>query len=67
MDEITEETFVVFLANDEIITNRQSGFRSVHSTVTVLLEGTGSLAFNIDLDNVNAVVFLDLKKRICYR
>ena len=51
-----------FLANDEIITNRQSGFRSVHSNVTVRLEGTGSLAFNKDLGNVNAVVLLDLKK-----
>ena len=46
---------IVFLAKDEIITNQQS-------TVTVLLEATGSLAFNIDLGNVNAVVFLDLKK-----
>ena len=34
----------------------------MHSTVTVVLEATGSLAFNIDLGNVNAVVFLDLKK-----
>ena len=52
-----------FLANEEIITNQQSGFRSLHSTVIArLLEGTDSWAFNIDRGNVNASVFLDLKK-----
>ena len=51
-----------FLANEEIITNQQSGFRSFHSTVTALLEATDSWAFNIDSSNVNAVVFVDLKK-----
>ena len=44
------------------MTNQQSGFRSLHSTVTALLEATDSWAFNIDRGNVNAVVFLDLKK-----
>ena len=50
------------MANEEIITNQQSGFRSLHSTVTALLEATESWAFNIDRGNINAVVFLDLKK-----
>ena len=52
------------LANEEIITHQQSGFRSLHSTVTALLEANDSWAFNIDRGNVNAVVFLDLKKSI---
>ena len=34
----------------------------MHSTVTVLLEATDSWAFDTDRSNVNAVVFLDLKK-----
>ena len=51
-----------FLANEEIITNQKSGFRSLHSTVTALLGATDSWALNIDRGNVNAVVFLDLKK-----
>ena len=51
-----------FLNNEEIISKQQSGFRSLHSTVTALLEATDSRAFNIDLGYVNAVVFLDLKK-----
>ena len=52
-----------FLTNEDIISNHQSGFRSLHSTVTArLLEATDNWAFNIDRGNVNAVVFLDLKK-----
>ena len=48
--------------SEEIISKQQSGFRSLHSTVTALLEATDSWAFNIDRGYVNAVVFLDLKK-----
>ena len=44
------------LANEEIITNQQSGFRSLHSTVSALLEATDSWAFDIDRGNINAVV-----------
>ena len=46
----------------EIITNQQSGFRSLHATVTALFEATDSWAFDIDRGNVSATVFLDLKK-----
>ena len=53
-----------FLDNEEIITKQQLGFRSLHSTVTALLEATDSWAFNIVHGNVNAVVFLDLKKAL---
>ena len=38
------------------------GFRSLHSTLTALLEATDNWVFKIDRGNVNAVVFLDLKK-----
>ena len=44
------------------LSQHQSGFRALHSTVTALLEATDSWAYNIDVGNVNAVVFLDLKK-----
>ena len=37
----------------------KSNFRSLCSTVTALLEATDSWAFDIDRDNINAVVFLD--------
>ena len=52
----------VYLSEDSIISKSQSGFHSIHSTVTALLEATDSWAFDIDRGNVNAVVFLDLKK-----
>ena len=49
------------LSTEGIISD-QSGFRSLHSTVSALLQATDSWAFNIDRGYVNAVVFLDLKK-----
>ena len=44
------------------LSKHQSGFHALHSTVTTLLEAIDSWAYNIDIGNVNAVVFLDLKK-----
>ena len=55
-------TNCIIFENEDIISTHQSGFRSLHSTVTALLEATDNWTFNIDGDNVNAVVFLDLKK-----
>ena len=40
----------------------QSGFRTLHSTVTALIEATDSWSLHVDRGLVNAVVFLDLKK-----
>ena len=51
-----------YLWDRNILSKHQSGFRVLHSTVTALLEATNSWAYNIDIVNVNAVVFLDLKK-----
>ena len=45
---------------------KQSGFRSLHSTVTALLEATDSWALIIDHGYVNAVVFVDLRKGILH-
>ena len=53
-ERIVYDQLYSFLANEEIITNEQSGFRSLH--------WTDSWALDIDCGNVNAVVFLDLKK-----
>ena len=50
------------MSNEDIISTHQLGFRSLHSTVTALLEVTDNWAFIIDRGNVDAVVFLDLKK-----
>ena len=53
-----------FLSNEDIISNHQLGFRSLHSTLTALLGATDDWAFNIDHGNFNAVIFLDLKKAL---
>ena len=61
-ERIVYDQLYSFLSNEEIITNQQSDLPSLHSTVNALLEATDSWAFDIDHRNVNAVVFLDLKK-----
>ena len=61
-ERIVYDQLYSFLAKEDVISKQQSGFRSLHSTVTALLEATDSWAFNIDRGNVNALVFLDLKK-----
>ena len=62
-ERIVYDQLYIFLSNEDIIPTHQSGFRSLHSAVTALLEATDNWAFIIDRGNVNAVVFLDLKKR----
>ena len=51
-----------YLTENNLISSQQSGFRSLHSTITALLEATNNWAFNIDKDSVDAIVFLDFKK-----
>ena len=51
-----------YLTMKNLIFSQQSGFWSLHSTVTALLHATDNWAFNIDKGNINTVVFLDLKK-----
>ena len=53
-----------YLTENRILSRYQSDFRSLHSTVTALLEATDSWAMNIDRGLINAVVFLDLKKAL---
>ena len=51
-----------YLVANNLLSSHQSGFRSLHSTVTTLLEATDSWSLNIDRGFVNTIVFLDLKK-----
>ena len=51
-----------YLSENNMIAAQQSGFRSLHSTVTALVEATNNWAYNIDKVNINIVVFLDLIK-----
>ena len=61
-ERIVYEQLCAYLEEHDILCKHQSGFRATHSTVTALLEATDSWAYNIDIGNINAVIFLDLKK-----
>ena len=56
------EQLYEYLNNYNLLTTCQSGFRSLHSTPTALVEATNSWSMNIDNGLVNGVVFIDLKK-----
>ena len=51
-----------YITVNNLLSRHKSGFRSLHSTVSALLEVTDSWSLNIDRGLVNAVIFLDLKK-----
>ena len=51
-----------YLNENSLLSNFQSGFRSLHSTLTVLIEATNDWSINIDRGNLNGVVFIDLKR-----
>ena len=51
-----------YLDENKLLFLHQSGFRSLHSCVTYLLKSTNDWYTDIDGGNVNAVVFIDLKK-----
>ena len=61
-ERIIYDQLYAYLNDNNLISCRQSGFRSLHSTVTALLQATDNWARNIDKGNVNAVVLLNLKK-----
>ena len=50
-----------YFTENNLIQPRQSGFRSLHSTLTVLLDMTNQWCLNIDRGMVSGI-FLDLKK-----
>ena len=51
-----------YLKDNNLLTHCQFGFRSLHSTLTALVEATNSWSVNIDNGLVNGVIFIDLKK-----
>ena len=51
-----------YVTENNLIQPRQSGFRSLHLTVTALLDVTNQWYLNIDEGMVSGVIFLDLKK-----
>ena len=54
--------FYYYLVNYDLLSPRQSGFRTLHSTVTALLDLHNEWCFNIDRGMINGVILIDLKK-----
>ena len=50
-----------YLQDNRLLNTYQSGFRSMHSTLTALLETTNNWSINIDNGLLNGVLFIDLK------
>ena len=50
------------LIKNILLDSHQSGFRSLHSTVTAFLDLTNQWCFNIDRGLVSGILFLDLKR-----
>ena len=61
-EKIVYDQLYQYLINIKLLSSCQSGFRSLHSTLTALLEATNSWSVNIDNGFLNGVVFIDLKK-----
>ena len=51
-----------YISTHNLLTNKQFGFRRLHSTMTALLGSTNSWQLNMDRGLFNIVVFVDLKK-----
>ena len=51
-----------YLNVNDLLTSCQSGFRSLHSTLTALLETSNNWCVNVDKGLLNSVIFIDLKK-----
>ena len=51
-----------YLDKNRLLFSKQSGFRSLHSVVTCLLNCTSDWYINMDKGQYTAMVFIDLKK-----
>ena len=61
-ERIVFDQFSSYLNDNDILTTCQSGFRTLHSTLTSLIEATNYWSVNIDKGLFNGVIFIDLKK-----
>ena len=51
-----------YLTTHDLLSNLQSGFRPLHSTLTALLDATDQWYTNMDNGLMQGIVFIDLKK-----
>jgi retron-type reverse transcriptase len=60
-EKFTFEQLYEYQNNNSLISASRSGFRSLHSTLTALIEATDNWSINIE-GLLNGVIFIDLKK-----
>ena len=63
-EKIICDQFCDYLNDNNLLTHCQSGFRSLHSTLTALIEATNSWSVNIENGLLNGLIFIDLKKKL---
>ena len=56
-----EQLYDYFVSNN-LLSDRQFGFRQFHSTASTLLDSTNEWFINMDRGKINIAVFLDLQK-----
>ena len=61
-EKIINQQLYDYLDKNKLLNIYQSDFRSLHSTMTALLETTNNWSINIDDGLLNGVVYIDLKK-----
>ena len=61
-EKIIFDQLYAYLNDNNVLSQCQSGFRSLYSTLTALLEATNDWCVNVDNGLLNGVVFIDLKK-----
>ena len=62
MEKLVYNQLYEYFIKNYMLTNSQHGFRPNHSTVTAMLEIANKWFHNMDIGQLNGVVFLDLKK-----
>ena len=61
-EKIVYDQLYNYLNVNDLLTSCQSGFRSLHSTLTALLETSNNWCVNVDKGLLNGVIFIDLQK-----
>ena len=61
-EKIIYDQLYQYLNDNGLLNSGQSGFRSLHSTLTALLETSDKWRVNIDWGLLNGVIFIDLRK-----
>ena len=62
MEKLVYNQLYEYCTENDMLKSSQYGFRSNHSTVTAMLGIVNKWFHNIDISQLNLVIFLDLKK-----